>query len=794
MKKKTVSIIELEDIKSIGRIISKNWYIILGCVAVLFIIAYLYSYKQMNIYAAQTQILLNKKSGEVNEQNIISENYGSNYWWNASSVDNTTEMRIIQSFDLIKTALQKMKLDVSYFIKGRIKTTEVYEGMPFTVDVVKINPRFYEQYIGFKVLSPEKYQLIMSKNDEKITKEGFFNKEFVDSDIKLFIKNNTITEEGLSTYQSIDYNFQVHDMANLVYNFQRALSVENPESTNILQLKLEDPIPERAVSFLDTLMGVYIENSLETRLEVNANTLKYIEKQMNEVVGVLNEIEDTMQAYKESKEILDLDKEQQDYFNKMSEYDDERSKLDLKISTLNSLENYIIEGKDPQFLPPAVYIGSDGGDPFLEKSAAELYSMQIQLNERLNGSTVDNFSIKELQQQIEKLKNNLLIYITNSRKAFKESISNIDRQISLYVSDIKTIPKKQRELISIQRNFDVNQKMYVFLLEKRSNTIISRAGILPENKVIETGRSIGIVRPDKKKIFLSFIGIGLVIAVLIIFIRTSFYSKIESVEELKNYTTMPVMGEILFSPSVAGWTIAVEKESKSPITESFRTIRTNLQYMAAGENSKVIVITSNNPGEGKTFTSLNIAAILAKAGKRVLILELDLHKPKVQKALNMEADKGISTVIIGKTTIEESIKPTGIDNLYVMLSGPTPPNPSEMILSQRMHDIINFGKEQYDYVVIDTPPVGLISDALVLMKHADISLFVLNTKYASKDAVSNAHDIVAMNHLKHFGFILNGVKRKRSRYYYNRYAYGYGYGYGSGYGYGYGESGKDKNA
>ena len=170
----------------------------------------------------------------------------------------------------------------------------------------------------------------------------------------------------------------------------------------------------------------------------------------------------------------------------------------------------------------------------------------------------------------------------------------------------------------------------------------------------------------------------------------------------------------------------------------------------------------------------------------MLILELDLHKPKVQKALDMVADIGISTIIIGKNTIEECVKETSIENMYVLLSGPIPPNPSEMILSPKMQDILNYGKAHFDYVIIDTPPVGLISDALVLMKHADISLFVLNTKFASKDAVNNAHDIVTMNQLTHFGFILNGVKRKRSKYYYNKYSYGYGYGYGLGYGAGYG--------
>lgn len=780
--KKNSSIIELEDIKSLLRIASKNWYILLISLLLASALSYVYTYKLTNIYAAQTQIKL-EADNKINQESIISENFDSRYAnWFGSSIDHATEISIIQSFDLVENAVKRMKLDVSYFIVGRIKTTEVYNSMPFTIIVQTINPALYEQDISFKILSKDKYKMFLKKNGEDIIKEGVFNKEFIDADIKLTVINNGITEENISSLQMSDYLIQVHSLSSLVYRFQGALSVEVPELTNILQIKLEDVIPERAKDFLDTLSKVYIENGMKTRLDINYNTLKYIERQMVDVVTVLTSIEDTMQGYKENKGILDLSREESDYFNKMSLFDSKRSQLKLQQGTLNSLENYIIEGKDPQFLPPAVYVISD--DAFLKQSTNELYALQISLNEKLNGATENNYGIKELEQRVDRLKNNLLIYINNSRKAIEENMVDVDKQITLYIANIKTIPKKQRELLNIQRNFDVNQRMYLFLLEKKSNTIIGRAAILPETKVIEIARSIGIVRPNKQKIFSSFLGGGLILALIIIFIRVSFYAKIESIEELKTKTNLPILGEILYSPSVKDWAIAVEKESKSPITESFRTIRTNLQYMAPGKGCKVVVISSNNPGEGKTFTSLNIAAILAKAGKKVLILELDLHKPKVQKALNIIPDKGISTVLIGKDTVEEAIKPTEIENMFVILSGPTPPNPSEMILLPQMDTIFNYLRENFDYIIVDTPPVGLISDALVLMKQADISLFVLNTKYASKHSLNNAHEIVEMNKIPHFGFILNAVKRKRSKYYYNRYSYGYGYGYGGAYGYG----------
>ncbi len=231
--------------------------------------------------------------------------------------------------------------------------------------------------------------------------------------------------------------------------------------------------------------------------------------------------------------------------------------------------------------------------------------------------------------------------------------------------------------------------------------------------------------------------------------------------------------------------LIVDKDPKAPVTESFRAIRTNLEYMASGADSKVILITSYNPGEGKTFCSINLATIFAKANKRVLLIELDLHKPKIQKALNMTSDIGVSTILIGKTGVADTVLPSEIDNLFVILSGPTPPNASEIILSKHLKEIFDYGRKEFDYIIVDTAPIGLITDALVIMKNSDVTLFVLNAKYAKKQVLGIAQEIVENNKLKNFGFILNGVKRKRSKYYYN-YGYGYGYGYGKSYGYGYG--------
>jgi capsular exopolysaccharide synthesis family protein len=362
---------------------------------------------------------------------------------------------------------------------------------------------------------------------------------------------------------------------------------------------------------------------------------------------------------------------------------------------------------------------------------------------------------------------------------------------------IQAVPQNQRDVENYQRKVAVNEKLYEFLLEKRANTVIARAGIIPQTKVIEAARSIGIVRPNKTKILYTFLVGGGLISLLLVFVRVLFYDRIDNAEQLRSTTNAPVFGEVIASEKAEENYVVVDSDPKAAITESFRTIRTNLEYLPATDTGRAVMVTSYRPNEGKTFCSVNLSAILAKAGKKVLLLELDLHKPKVGTGLGMTSNIGISTILVGKNNIEECVQHTQIENFDVILAGATPPNASELVLSKMLPEIFEFGRHHYDYVMIDTPPVGLITDALLMMRHVDATLFVINTRFANKDHIRNAMDIHTANPAKNFGFILNGVRMKKSKYYYNtNYGYGYRYAYGyGGYGYGYGSKRKkEENA
>lgn len=783
-KNQTKISLAASDFARIWTIVRKNWWIVILFAGLSYGGAEIYNYKQPEIYGISNQLLL-KSNDQLNTSSLISDNssyYGNTY---RTYVDNSNEMRVIKSYDLVSKAIQRLDFQVSYYIVGRIRMKEEYNGLPFVINYSAISPEYFEQMMDFSILNINEFSFTYTRGEERITKKGFFDKDYIDPEdgFHFMVRRNPIlTVKTVGGFVNVKYIIQFHSHQQVVQKYLSSLNVSNPEYTNILQVSVSDEIPQRAVKFIDTLAAVYIENSVMSRLDVNKNTLFYIERQMDQVTEMLKSIEDSIDIFKDRNAILDLDLEEEDYFNKLSKYDDNKRKLMFKDSMLSDLRNYIITNKDSQFLPPSAYVIDD---EFIKKTSAELFQKQMDYNQALVASTPENFAVKSFRKNINDLKKDLLVYISNAHKALVEQKGTVDQHIRMYFDSIRALSPKERGLLERKREHTVNESMYLFLLQKKANAIIARAGIIPDVRIIETARPTGLISPNKSKNLYAFLSIGLVLAAAIILVRVIFFARIEQLEELKALTPYPIVGEVILSQESTDSLIAVESAPKSPVTEAFRAMRTNLQYMSLSPGCKVIIITSNNPGEGKTFCSINLAAILAKAGKRVLLIELDLHKPRIHKGLNLNSDIGISTFAIGKNTLEECINNTTVENLQVLLSGPLPPNPSEMVLSSKVEEIFAYSREHYDYVIVDTPPVGLISDAFFLMQKGDVSLFVIHTRFNYRPSLSNAHEIVDVSKIKNFAFILNGVKRKRSRYYYNRYNYyNYNYNYGGYSGYG----------
>ncbi len=629
-------------------------------------------------------------------------------------------------------------------------------------------------------------------NNNTIKKRGQFDKELVDVDFNLLISRTpNLTMQTALALAKINYEVVVHSKEFLISKYIQTLKIENPDYTNILKLSIEDVIPERAIIVLDTLNTVYAQSTLKTRLDLNEKTLLYINKQLEEISANLKGIEDTMQSYKSYNNILDLDWEQKNYLTKLSDYEAQVGQYQMQIEALNDLEKYIIEDKDPQFLPPNIFIMEKAG--FLPDAVTELYKLQLDLNDKYGTNTDNNPNITNLKQNIRRLKQDLLIYITNSRKATFNLIENLNAEINQYVSKFRYIPPKQRDILNIQRKIDINEKLYSFLLEKRANTRISKATITPNIKTIEKPRNIGVVKPDKPKILNSFLSFGFGLAIVLIVLRVLFVVKITDTEHLKELTAIPLIGTIPFQKNINESSVVSVEEPYAPISESIRNIITNIKYSSKDKPIKKILVTSFLPGEGKTFLSINLAAMLAKSGKKIALIELDLHKPRIYKALKLNPEKGISAFLSQQAEADEMLYPTFIENLDCYLAGKdAPPNPSDLLLSNKLNEMIHHLESKYDFIIIDTPPAGLLVDPIYLMQYADLNIFTINAKIATRRTVKFINQLHKENKIPNLFLVLNGINIRKHGYY-SYYGYGYKYGkkygkYGYGYGYGYGNS------
>jgi capsular exopolysaccharide synthesis family protein len=795
---KKQSLLSQKDVNLIFRIARANWWVPLLIIPLFYGFGKFYAYKKTNVYIARTQFLL-KTNDTYYQNNVLNE---SSFYSYNSYVDNLNEKRIVESYDIASKVVDKLldKINVSYFIIGKVVTTEYFRDMPFKIIadetiINEINPGVYEQLYDFKITGSDDFEVSYEVDGQKITRKGKFGVDLPYTDLPFRIEKSFGKKDEAKLRAAV-YQFRIHSRKNILAELQGHLVAENLSYTNILEVKLTDIIAERAVLILDTLNSVYSINQLKIKFELNERTIEYIERQLNEITYSLKNFEDTMQNYKSKKNIIDLDWEKGDFLSKIGNYDNEKSQLQLQLSSLDDLEKYVVEDKDPQFLPPNVFVVEKAG--FMIVAVNELYTKQIELNKMYGVAKENNPTVIELKSSIKKIKQDLLVYINNTRSATKEKILSVNEEILKYISEAKLIPGKQRDLLNIQRKANVNEQLYNFLLEKKASTKIARAGIISDIKIVESPRNLGTTTPEEtEKTRKQLLYLGILITLGIVFTRALFLTNIESVEHLKDLTSIPLIGVLPYMKQGTTDGIVVEESPTSLMAEAFRNFRTNLAYSNIDTNSKVFLVTSFLPAEGKTFTSVNLAAILARSGKKTVLLELDLHKPRIYKRFNLPIqDKGITTYITGQHKIEEIISPTFIPNLYCMFAGPIPPNPSEFVLSEKMKELINYAKDNFEFVIIDTPPAGLLSDSVYLMQNVDSSIFVINTRTSSRKVINFLEELIVANNFKNISLLLNGVKKMGNRYYYKGYGYSYGYGYGYGYGkgYGYGRSGYGSKA
>ncbi len=738
------------------------WYFFVLSISLALTFAYAYNRYSRKVYFISSKILVQDEKKSPAGTEMLKE---LDIFKTGGIVEN--EIEIIHSRPIIRKALDNLNFDVSYFLVGDAVTSELYyPEIPFRVKYDTLLPEMFGLVFELDFLETGEIKLGYDEKKESIR----FN-EIIETPYGQFrIVPDLSFEQNLfldKKFVNRNYLFKINSKEGLVEQFYEDLKIAavNKMAT-VIELSIKTSVPEKGRVFLDQVAKVYIQSSVDQKNEMAANTLEFIKARLRFVTSDLTNIEDEVEQYKQNKGIADIGQEATFFLQGVEQYDQELAKINMELSFINEIDNNLAT---EEYKAPAL---PGFTDPAFEKLVGELYTLESLKINYENTLKKDNPLNTILKQKIivtrEDIKRNV-IGLKESLDIKKEILKN---KLAVFEKNIKQIPTIERDLVEIQRQKTIKENLYLYLLEKQEESAIALASTVADNKVIEPAYfSNKPIKPVKNLSYLIALVIGLGLPTMIIYIKELLNDTIISKSTIEKNAKAPIIGSV--SQSSEKTAITVHAKARSAISEEFRSIRTNLQFMGIGVGEKVMLITSSVSGEGKTFISVNLAMTFAISGKKTVVLEMDMRKPKLSKTLENYNPLGISNYLIGMVSIDEVLTQSSInENLYIISSGAIPPNPAELLMTNKLGELISHLRERFDIVIIDTPPIGLVTDSLIISEHVDASLYIIRQSKTPKNYLSTIADIYLNNKMKKLSIVFNGINRNLGNY-----GYGYGYGY-----------------
>lgn len=748
-----------------SRIISYWWLYILS-VAIAFGIGQLYLRYADLEYSSRTVLLIKDagRSGNISAQSILLSEAGLST--GGKSLDN--EIQILKSLSMMTKVVERLSLNISYFRVGQVKETELYKRSPFFLEAHQFNEG--ENAVTYFIDLDDYESFVVRKSqDEESGVTHQFGSAFVTDRGTFLINLNPNEAIVKGTYRlTVD---PVHYSAS---DYKAKLLIErigHQSSSSILELTIMDPVARKTSDILNTLIDVYNIEEINDENQIYRNTLDFIDKRVASLVYELDSVEGGIQRFKSANELIDNSaSSSMDYtLGEIRKALQQISDYDIQKELLQSLERFL-EKKEEYSLIPTNLLAEN---PVLSGLVIQYNSYALQYKKLTVTASELNPARIALQGQLDDIRSLIIETIQNLQKDIQIPIAKIEGNIENLKRSISSVPRIEKKLIEKMRTQAVKEKLYLFLLQKREETALSEAVTTAKTRTIDEARTPGYpVYPREKMIMAICIVLGIAVPTILVLLIGFFQNKVDSEETIRQLTDIPILGKISYSKTKEH--VVVKLGNRSEINEMFRLMRTKLGFLNQGKEKQIILVTSSIPGEGKTFITINLGITLALSGKRVLLLGLDLRKPKMGTYLNSSKEMGITSYLMGQKSISEITQSyPDQNNLDFIASGPIPPNPAEQIMSPRMKAMLEELSEQYDYILIDTPPIGLVSDAFLLRDYVDNMLVVVHHNVTKKGMLKNLEMMKENQELKNVSLVFNGVKKGGSYYGYGGYNKGY---------------------
>ncbi len=680
------------------------------------------------------------------------------------------ELEIFHSNSLISSVVNTLGLYAPvYEEKGwrGLETRSAYLTSPIIVEVPNPNEIDEANNIYFN----------FSKNDSSISIDGekYVMNQWVNSPwgTLRFSPNPRFHPIVKKTLDTFKYYFNLVSLDHSTNAILSNLMVSAAsKQSSIINLSIKDPIPARGESIISEIVVAYNRASADRKSSVALKTLKFIEERLKNASRELDSVESSIQKYKDESGVVDISAQSKQYLESIESNDKELSSLNLQQSALDEVEKYV-ESKDNNgnIVPSTFNIN----DPSLSQLLSNLSAAKAQY-ERLKRTTAENNPIMlSLQEEISKIRPSILENIRSQRKNIEAGKATLIQSKDRYSSMLNTVPQKERQLVEVSRQHNIKNDIYSFLLQKKEETAYSITSILPDCYIVSNPTTSGTpVSPKKPFLAIFAMIVPLILCISIISLKDIFNGKILYRTDIERLTSYPIIGEIIHENLKSK--IVTENTERSFIAEQFRLIRTALKHQGTPPgNVKRILITSCIKGDGKSFVSTNLAMSLARSGKKVALLELDLHQPKLREVFEIQKSNGITDYLLGNVSEDEIITPTTKHaNLYLIQAGNLVEEPSELLVNGKLEPLLNFLDTKFDSIIIDTAPLKVLTDGLVIAPFCNLVINVIRHNHTPKSYVEMLNKDMESYIIENVAIVFNGVKNRGM----GKYSYGYGHGYG----------------
>jgi capsular exopolysaccharide synthesis family protein len=747
-----------------------KWSIIMMILLSL-VLSYGYLYLKPSIYVSYSIIKVQKKGSKESKE---SKDVINNTISTVNAKDVIEEISLLKTFKINKKALDDVNFKVQYFIFDRYKKIEIYgEQVPIELTDIKI---FYPMIIGrLLTIVPSKNGYNLKYNmpyKDKLSKEIFKTDKFQVATMENKLYGETVKNKyfQLKVTRNAKFtqpiHFLMHGNKRSIFTtiIQSKLQVMPLEKdTSLIKISFNDTIPERANLYINALTKSFIDYSIESKNIQNHKTLDFILKELINIKQELKDSEERLETYQLTRNIVQPSVQASLYIGNLSNIEIEISENNLKKKLIVSLINFVQNNYNLESIAPSIIQLKDDNTLTL---ITKLQNDQIEKEELILEYTDEHPKLIILSKRIETIRQKIEQNLKSLQKNIDYANVNLLKRKISYESEMQTLPSKEKEIINIKRNYEVKSQMYAYLLQKKAENKIIQLATSSNYHIIDEAYNTNIpVKPKRSLVFLLSIFSGLLFGIFISLLRHSKNDLISNKNDLKEATSLPFYGSIPYLKQSENQ-IEVYNEIRSKFTESYRNIRTNIKLLNKNYKTTVILLTSNIGNEGKSTTSANLAAILEMAKYKTIIINFDLRKPTLHKFFNIKNDKGITTFLEEKHSIEEVIFTTEFENLDIIPSGPIPSNPAELLLSKSLPKLFSQLKEKYEYIILDTAPIGIVSETKSLLEYSDLNLLVFRENYTKKEFITSIEKMIEKHNFKNIGLILNASKEKEPEYEY----------------------------